>query len=545
MALRACIPLALVVVISAGCSNASNEKVLLAVRDSGAATGRTETKSDSKYDMRFRTAHSSGLTFAQVPAHGGSAIVNGKPYDAAFFKDHGTNPFVDADDDHRSTFALDVDTASYTVARSYLKDGRLPPPEAVRVEEFVNYFEYGYGAPHDRAFAIDVDGARSHWGRNRHLLRVGLQARTVKASRREDAVLTFVIDVSGSMQQENRLELVKRSLRYLVDQLGEDDRVGIVTYGTNAEVVLRHVGMEERDDILDAIDDLEPEGSTNAEAGLREGYRLASKAFRPGAVNRVILCTDGVANVGATGPDQILEEVARYVKNGITLTAVGFGMENFNDVLLERLGDRGNGHYAYIDGFDEAKRLFGRDLTSTLQLVAREARIQVDFDPATVRSWRLIGYENRDMADDRFRDKHTDGGEVGAGHSVTALYEVKSWDDEIAHPRWNGRVATIRLRWRDPESDRWEEITEQVEAHDLEGDFDRASSSFQLAVAAAEFAEILHRSPWAKERSLDWVLEIARGVEGDVADRKEVRELVDLVERARRLGGDRKDVAAD
>lgn len=469
---------------------------------------------------------------------GGNAAVNGRAYDATFFKDHGTNPFVDSDDDHLSTFAIDVDTASYAVTRAYLTDGNLPPAEAVRAEEFINSFPYDYPAPRNRDLAIHLEGAPSQFGRNRHLLRVGLKAREVARSDRQDAVLTFVVDVSGSMATENRLALVQKSLRYLVEQLGPGDRIGIVTYGSTAEVALRHQDVGERDEILDAIDDLTSGGSTNAEDGLRQGYELAAKAYRPNAVNRVILCTDGVANVGQTGPDAILNEIRRYVKNGITLTALGFGMENFNDVLLEQLGDQGNGHYAYVDTMDEARRLFGRDLTATLQVVARDVKVQVDFNPETVRSYRLLGYENRDVRDDQFRDRKADGGEAGAGHRVTALYEVKTWDGEDGHAAREGRLATVRVHWRKADGGGTDECSETFETHDLARDFDATSDDFQMAVAAGEFAEILRDSPWAKERSLDWVLELARGIGGELGRSDEVREFIGLVEKARRLRKD-------
>ncbi len=497
-----------------------------------ALAGCTSTHSD--YRVETRQAPARGPTEPRL-AHGGNAAPNARTLDATFFRDYGTNPFVDTDDDRRSTFAMDVDTASYSIARSYLERGVLPPAEAVRVEEFVNAFEYDYAPPQGDTFALHVEGAPSQWGRSRLLLRIGLQGREVTPADRKDAILTFVIDTSGSMAREDRLDLVRESLRILVGRLRKGDRVGIVEFGTSARTVLRHRGLEDREEILDAIDDLAAAGSTNAEAGLRLGYELAARAYAPGAINRVVLCSDGVANVGKTGADGILAEVRRYVKNGITLTSLGFGMENFNDVLLERLGDQGDGHYAYVDTFEEAKRLFGRDLTSTLQVVARDAKIQVEFDPDRVRSYRLLGYENRDVADRDFRNDRVDGGEVGAGHRVTALYEVKLWDGEGGRSPGPGRLAVVRVRWQEVEGGKARERQAEIRTESLARSFDRTSASFQLAVAAAEFAEILRGSPWARERSLSWVREVLGGIAGDAHDPRQVEELIGLVRKAERL----------
>ncbi len=278
-----------------------------------------------------------------------------------YFKDYGLNPYEDPREDHLSTFSLDVDTASYSVARRYVMDGNLPPAESVRVEEFVNYFDAGYPAPSDVAFGIYADGAPSPFNQDgSYVLRFGIQGYQVSEEERKPASLTFVIDISGSMEMENRLGLVKQSLQLLVDRLRPTDNVAIVVYGSDAYVVLNPTSGEDKNRILQAIYSLHTEGATNAEAGLRLGYQLAYQAFRPGAINRVILCSDGVANVGVTGPDAILEEIRGYTDTGITLTSVGFGMGNFNDVLMEQLADKGDGNYAYVDTLDEARKLFRR-----------------------------------------------------------------------------------------------------------------------------------------------------------------------------------------
>ena len=455
---------------------------------------------------------------------------NGAAFDDVFFKDYGTNPFIDTEDDHFSTFGMDVDTASYSVTRRYLRDGHLPPPEAVRVEEFINAFGYNYEPPLHEAFAVHIDGAPSRFGEGKRLqlLRIGIQGRVVQSENRKDAILTFVIDVSGSMAMENRLGLVKRSLRLLVDQLRPGDEVGIVIYGSRAKVLLPHTGVEERARILRAIDSLAPEGATNAEEGLRMGYDLALKNARFGSINRVILCSDGVANVGQTGPDAILREVRAHVDEGITLTTIGFGMGNFNDILMEQLANKGNGSYAYVDTLGEARRIFVENLTGTLQVIARDAKIQVDFNPRVVSRFRLLGYENRRLDHEDFRDDDADGGEIGSGHSVTALYEIKLHEGAV------GQLATVFIRHEDPDTRQVTEISEDIFAAELEDAFEDTSPEFQLAAAVAEFAEILRDSFWAQEGSLEAVHQVIEGVLPRIRDERS-DELVHLVNQAARF----------
>ena len=316
------------------------------------------------------------------------------------FLSYGVNPFVDTIEDHLSTFALDVDTASYTVARHYIQDGNLPPADAIRVEEFVNYFKQDYPTPENVAFGIYADGAPSPFTYDgTTLLRFGVQGYQVPDYARKSSTLTFVIDVSGSMGMEDRLELVKQSLQLLVDRLRPDDTVAIVVYSTNARIVLNPTRGDDRNTILNAIYTLQPEDTTNVEAGLKLGYQLAMQYYRPNTNNRIILCSDGVANVGAVSPEAILSMVHGYVDEGVTLTTIGVGMGNFNDMLLEQLADKGNGNYAYVDTIDEARKVFVDDLTSTLQVIAYDAKVQVDFNPDVVARYRLIGYENRAVAD--------------------------------------------------------------------------------------------------------------------------------------------------
>jgi Ca-activated chloride channel family protein len=423
---------------------------------------------------------------------------NHEPYDM-FFRDYGVNPSIDTEYDNLSTFALDVDTGSYTIMRNYLSERNLPPPESVRVEEYVNFFEQGYeNPPAHQAFGINIDGASSPFtqAERYQMLRVGIQGYQVRDFERKDASLIFVIDVSGSMDMDNRLGLVKRSLELLVEQLRPEDRVGIVVYGSDARVLLDPVSGSDKGAILSAIYSLYPEGATNAEAGIRLGYQTAMRAFNPNGINRVILCSDGVANVGETGPDAILEEIHHYVEEGVTLTTIGFGMHNYNDVLMEQLADNGNGFYAYVDDMREARSLFIDNLTGTLQTIALDAKVQVDFNPNVVSHYRLVGFENRAIADNDFRDNRVDAGEIGAGHSVTALYEVK------LYPEAYGNIATVFMRWQDPDTHQVVELSKDFNTGELEQDFYYANPYFQRSVIVAEYAEILKKSYWAESSSL-------------------------------------------
>ena len=459
---------------------------------------------------------------------------NDEPAEDMFFKNYGVNPSIDTEDDPLSTFALDVDTGSYTVARRYVNDGNLPPSDAVRVEEFVNYFAQDYEYPPEgQAFAIHVDSAPFPFAETERyrMMRVGIQGYAIPPEERKDASLTFVIDVSGSMNRENRLGLVKRSLELLVEQMRPTDSVGIVVYGSDSRVVLNPTSGEDQRTIMRAINALKPEGATNAEAGLRLAYEQANRAFLDDGINRVILCSDGVANVGRTGAGSIWETISGSASEGITLVTVGFGMGNYNDVLMEQLADNGDGFYAYVDTIKEAQRLFVENLTSTLQAIAMDAKVQVEFDPEVVSRYRLVGFENRAIADEDFRDDSVDAGEIGAGHRVTALYEVK------LHEEAEGPIATIYMRWEDPDSHEVTEIERSFETGEMAHAFEDASPRFQLDVVVAEYAEILRESYWAQESSLGAILEEAEMVAKRLPEDQDVSEFVGLVRRAKEISG--------
>jgi Ca-activated chloride channel family protein len=469
---------------------------------------------------------------------GGTTPPNGEKYELMYFEHAGVNPFIATEDDALSTFAMDVDNASFSLARSYLDRGELPPAAAIRVEEFVNAIDAGWDNVQKETFRIGLDGGPSRFGEGYHLLRVGVVGRSVDNAHRKAANLVFVIDTSGSMGRENRLESVKRALRTLVDELGEGDRVGIVTYGSQAEVRLPLTDVSRRREILGIIQGLHTDGSTNVADGLRLGYGVARRGFDAGLINRLVLCSDGVANTGsATDAEGILELARRGSDDGITLSAVGFGMGNYNDVLMEKLADQGDGNYFYVDGPREAERVFRENLTGMLQTIARQAKVQVEFDPERVSRWRLLGYENRDVADRDFRNDAVDAGEVGAGHQVTALYEVKLVDGGRGREANEGRIGVVRLRWEAPEHDtahagKVTEIERPIDAALFAARDGGGSAHRRAQVLAAEFAEILRGSYWAKESRFSSLVPLADGLAAELPREQAVQDLARMIRRA-------------
>jgi Ca-activated chloride channel family protein len=445
------------------------------------------------------------------------------------FKDQGSNPVVQTAVEPQSTFGLDVDTASYTKIRDFLMRGVLPPKEAVRVEECLNYFRYADPKPAKRPFRMQLEAAPSPFDEKLHLLRIAIQAKEISKHERKNVHLTFVIDVSGSMGMENRLGLVKKSLEVLIGQLRATDRIGIVVYGSSGRKLLDPTVVAQKEKILAAIQGLHTEGSTNLEEGVNLGYDLAAQYFDPEATNRVVICTDGVANNGVTDPVILLRNVKEKSGKGIWLSVFGFGMDNYNDDLMVKLADKGNGNYAYIDDFQEAKKLFNGKLSGLFEVVAADAKVQVEFDPATVTSWRLVGYEKRRLENQDFRNDKIDAGELGAGHHVTALYELS------LKPGGEGRVATVRLRYKQPDTQEVIETQESIGRVQVLPTARDASPSYRLAAAVAQFAEILRESPHATGVTLAKVREQASEASADLDRPEDAVEFVELVKRAAAL----------
>ncbi|MDV5145782.1 von Willebrand factor type A domain-containing protein [Streptomyces sp. SBC-4] len=434
--------------------------------------------------------------------------------------------------DYLSTFALDVDTASYGYARRSLAEGRLPEPTTVRPEEFVNSFRPDYPRPADNGFGVSLDGARTGadgWS----LVRVGLATRGAdRSGARPPAALTFVVDISGSMAEPGRLDLVKESLGLLADELRDDDSMALVTFSDAAETRLpmTRVG-EARGRIREVVESLATTSSTNVEAGVRTGYDVAVEGRREGATNRVVLLSDALANTGETDADAILSRIDEARKtHGITLFGVGVGSE-YGDDFMERLADKGDGHTTYVSTSDQARKVFVDQLPAHVELRARDAKAQVAFDRRTVEKFRLIGYENREVADEDFRNDRVDGGEVGAGHTVTALYAVKT------RPGARGRVATATVRWLDPATRAPHERSGTVEVEALtEGLWDGGRDSLQLTAITAYFADALRGGDLPGDPGLAALAERAEAIAGRSGSAV-VRELAEAVRQAERLLG--------
>ena len=459
----------------------------------------------------------------------GELVAPPESLSGTFFENYGVNPFSTTLIDPFSTFAMDVDTASYTLTRGWLNSGNVPPPDAIRVEEFVNYFDQDYPDT-TGTFDINVDAAVSPFHDDgRILLRVGVNGQDINVDDRRSATLTFVIDTSGSMGRDNRLGLVQRSIGELVANLRDGDRIGVVEYGSTARRLLEPT--TDKGAVLSVVNSLVARSSTNAEEGLRMGYAMAEENFVPGNINRVILMSDGVANVGETGPDALLRDIKETAKDGITLTTIGVGLGNFNDVLMEQLANNGDGNYVYIDSFDEAKVLFGNGLTGLLEVIAAEAKIQVEFNPEAVAMHRLVGYENRSLTTEEFRDDTVDAGEVGAGHTVTAIYELRLLDEPV------GNLGDVRVRYADPDSGEVSEITVVIDGAVAAVAFGDRPTAYQVTAVAAMFAEVLRESPHARDVSLDELAGVLRGLlaAGQLSDSRAV-ELLQLIERAQALG---------
>ena len=464
------------------------------------------------------------------------------------------NPFQTTKTDHTSTFSIDVDTASYAnVRRMVFQQNRLPAADAVRIEEFINAFDYGYARPtDDRPIAMRGDIAGCPWNPNHRLARIALQAKDVGEDR-PVLNLVFLIDVSGSMKDSNKLPLVKRGLSMLLENLKDTDRVGIVTYSNTAQVALQSTVANEYSAIQNVINSLVANGSTNGAGGIQMAYAMARQHFVKGASNRVILLTDGDFNVGISDDAQLEGLIAKEAKGGIDLSVLGFGMGNYKDGKLERLSNRGNGNYAYIDTADEARRALVDDMLGTLVTVARDVKIQLFFNPKTVRQWRLIGYANRRLQARDFNDDTKDAGEVGSGHAVTAFYEIvpvgapaarnevdpnpfmapkkEEKQDGEAIKADSNALFQLRLRYKRPDQDASELVEMDIE--DAGTAFDKADDDFQFATAAAGFGLVLRSSRYAPGLSLAAVEEIATAVAGDDAQRKE---FLALVAKAKALG---------
>ena len=430
-----------------------------------------------------------------------------------------------------STFSIDVDTASYSFTRASLQQGVLPPREAVRIEELINYFPYDYPAPsvQDTPFATQVTVLPAPWNPSTRLMHIGIRGFELTGPRPR-ANLVFLIDTSGSMGQPNKLPLLVNSLRLLVMTfLKPEDRVAIVTYAGSSATALEPTPVSEREKILAALSQLRSGGSTAGASGIQRAYRLARQHFIADGVNRVILATDGDFNVGITDLDQLQGYVERERKSGVFLSVLGFGMGNLNDRLMQALAQNGNGVAAYIDTLSEARKVLVDEATSTLFPIAKDVKIQVEFNPARVSEYRLIGYESRMLAREDFQNDRVDAGEVGSGHRVTAIYEITpvgSGGERVPPLRYgpeektqpgaaSGEYAFVKIRYKLPESDTSTLISQAVTAANEHERIDQAPQDVRFAAAVAGFGQLLRGSPYTGKFDYDQVIELARGARGE------------------------------
>ncbi len=476
------------------------------------------------------------------------------------------SPFLAAKENPLSTFSADVDTASYAIVRRFIDAGQLPPPDAVRVEEMLNYFPSSDAPPapgSDQPFAIHLEAAACPWNTAHRLVRIGLQAREIDAGKRPASNLVFLLDVSGSMRPAERLPLIKQCLRPLVERLREDDHVAIVTYAGESGLALPPTSGDHKDAILRAIDKLRAGGSTNGAAGIRLAYQVARQGFIPGGTNRVILATDGDFNVGTTSRGALLRLVETERRDGVFLSVLGVGTDNLKDSTMQTLADHGNGNYNYLDRLEEGRKVLVNQMSGTLVAVAKDVKIQVEFNPAVVASYRLIGYEKRLLRKEDFNDDKIDAGEIGAGHSVTALYEVVP----VGQPGGNGTVdplkyqppapdarpaaipgthqtaapemLTVKLRHKAPDGDTSERSHEEpLIDRGAPGDYADASADFRFAAAVASFGLVLRDSPHKGDATLDSALELAQGARGEDPNGYRAG-FVELVRHARALEQER------
>ncbi|MDA3800087.1 MAG: von Willebrand factor type A domain-containing protein [Kiritimatiellae bacterium] len=451
----------------------------------------------------------------------------------------GVNPYVQTVENAFSTFSIDVDTASYNLSRRYMLAGLLPPPEMVRTEEFVNSFDYHYVPAASQTFRIYTDIAPSPFAHGQYMMRIGVKGKRLGREEMKQAVLTFLVDTSGSMKRADRIGLIKQSLKFLLEQLGENDKVAIVQYGTKARLVLEHTEVKNIDTILNAIDSLQCGGATDLEDGMLLAYKVAADGYVNNAENKVLLLSDGVANIGEGIAESILEKIRPYIKQGITCSIYGFGIGNYDDAMLEKLANKGNGIYAYVGNLTDAKQIFSEESASTLNLIASDVKIQVEFSPSIVKQYRQLGYENRLLTQQDFRNDTVDAGEIGSGQAVTALYEMELEENKPMDPWRNSAaglhsgdvLAIVRVRYKDINTKEIIEIEQKVRTRDIKNSFEGMPVDYRLAVGVAEFAEQLRGSPYANNSFRD-ISKVIDPVAQELPLDKKVQQLKNFIQYA-------------
>ncbi len=529
--------------IFSACSSRSSSNA-----DSAGSYQRTETSDVARSQpnsnmMMSNSSASVNAPFADMQERkgvGNDGEISGEKY-----AEIAENPFLETARAPLSTFSIDVDTASYANVRRYLNDGQMPPKDAVRIEELVNYFEYDYPQPiGNQPFSVNTEVATAPWNQKHKIVSIGLQGKKVSMEDAPPSNLVFLVDVSGSMNTSDRLPLVKQGLRFLANQLSAKDRVAIVVYAGTSGLVLNSTN--NRGEILNAIERLEAGGSTNGGQGIQLAYRVALDNFIQDGNNRVVLATDGDFNVGLTGDNELVSLIESKRRTGIFLSVLGFGTGNTNDSMMEKLADKGNGNYAYIDSQSEARKALGEQVAGTLYTIAKDVKIQVEFNPARVAGYRLIGYENRLLANRDFNDDAKDAGEIGAGHSVTALYEIVPAGQAIendgielkysqvapSESNFNDELLTVKLRYKEPIDSESKLLTQGL--LDRGNSIENASDNLRFAAAVAEFGMLLRNSRYKGNASFGNVSSLAQSSLG--SDLKNYRnDFLDLVRKGHRL----------
>src|SRR6476661_546721 len=528
----------------------SSNVPLVAAAPAKAAKFRGFMSSSSGYAVNKSLAQavSSGEAFRDIRERASE-------FSTATYDHIGENPFLDARTNPLSTFSIDVDTASYSNVRRFINQGSLPPKDAVRVEEMVNYFTYDYAQPTDnKPFAVHLDVAGCPWEASHLLMRIGLKGKEIATDKRGSSNLVFLLDVSGSMTPPERLPLVKQAMRLLVEKLTENDRVAIVVYAGASGLALPSTMGDHKEQILEALENLQAGGSTNGAEGIQLAYKIAADNFIKGGVNRVILATDGDFNVGVTSQGELIRLIEEKAKSGVFLSVLGVGTDNLKDSTMQKLANKGNGNYAYLDSLDEARKVLVQQMNGTLVTIAKDVKIQVEFNPARVASYRLIGYEKRMLRKEDFNNDKVDAGEIGAGHTVTALYEVvpvgaainpaanvppvdplkysSNDNSRSAQSTSSNEMLTVKLRYKKPDGDKSELVERAVT--DTDGKFENAPVDLKFAAAVAEFGLILRDSEYRGNGTLAAVLEWAE--EGKGGDANGYRAgFIELVRKAQAL----------
>ncbi len=511
-------------VIFAGCFNSPDKAV-----SEAPANKMTDTQSEDMSRNGNMTSESNvPMPTMSEDKKDSDSMANGSPEpksksSSERYAELTENPFLETNKAPLSTFSIDVDTASYANTRRYLNDGTLPPRDAVRIEEMINYFEYDYPQPIGKIpFSVNTEVSTAPWKTNHKLVRIGLQGKKVALENVPPSNLVFLLDVSGSMNSPDKLPLLKNALKILLNQLSARDRIAIVAYAGASGLVLPSTYASDRQKILSAMDRLRAGGSTNGGSGIQLAYKIAEDNFISNGNNRVILATDGDFNVGVSGDEALVRLIEQKRQSNISLSVFGFGRGNLNDSMMEKLSNKGNGNYAYIDSVDEAKKALGNQVAGTLFTIAKDVKIQVEFNPSKVAGYRLIGYENRKLADRDFNDDTKDAGEIGSGHSVTALYEIVPAGQKIENPgvddlryakqessntKFDDELMTVKLRYKEPKESRSKLVT--IGVLDNHRSIESSSKNMKFAAAVTQFGLLLRDSRYKGNASFRSVSTLA------------------------------------